>query len=59
MVQDSCHAQLHLEVQKVIPRVFEEQILYIEKEDKRNTKKSDSQVKPEKPKDAPPQVQNQ
>lgn len=27
MVQDSCHTQLHLEVQKVIPGVFEEQIL--------------------------------
>lgn len=27
MVQDSRHTQLHLEVQKVIPRVFEEQIL--------------------------------
>lgn len=28
MVQDSCHTQLHLEVQKVIPGVFEEQILF-------------------------------
>lgn len=39
VVQDSCHTQLHLEVQKVIPGVFEEQILYGKKEDKRNTKK--------------------
>lgn len=45
VVQDSCHTQLHLEVQKVIPGVFEEQILFRNIEDKRNAKiKSDTQV---------------
>lgn len=34
MVQDSCHTQLHLEVQKVVPRVFEEEILFREMESK-------------------------
>lgn len=43
VVQDSCHTQLHLEVQKVIPGVFEEQILFRKKEDKRNAKKKKSQ----------------
>lgn len=30
MAQDCCHTQLHLEVQKVIPGVFKEQILFRE-----------------------------
>lgn len=34
MVQNSCHTQLHLEVQKVVPRVFEEEILFREMESK-------------------------
>lgn len=37
VVQDSCHTQLNLEVQKVIPGVFEEQILFRKKKKKGQT----------------------